>query len=264
MLIYSSEDNIYIKVLLSHLNQQAGKGENEALTVLWLENMHPFLGALVFGLFYGLTYCTSVCLPYVASYFAGIGGGFRKGIVVTSIYNSGRLVTYTLLGGLVGILKGFTTNFFSGSYQTYTLAIFGGVVVVIGLNILLRKEPSACVCANENSQPSDPSKLSSRFRANFDLRAFSMGFTRGFVVCPPLVALLLYSVASFSPIDCVVIAFLFGLGTAFAPLPVYIGVIGWILNKAPELRIWISRISGGILILLGISLIVSPLMVKSS
>jgi len=49
---------------------------------------NPYLASLILGLLYGLTFCTSACLPYVTSYIAGIGTGFRKGVTVTSIYKS--------------------------------------------------------------------------------------------------------------------------------------------------------------------------------
>jgi hypothetical protein len=40
---------------------------------------NPYLAAFVGGLFYGLAFCTSACLPFIASYIAGIGAGFRRG-----------------------------------------------------------------------------------------------------------------------------------------------------------------------------------------
>ena len=57
--------------------------------------------ALTIGLLYGTIFCTSECLPYVASYIAAIGAGFRKGIVVTLIYDVGRLISYTFIRGMV-------------------------------------------------------------------------------------------------------------------------------------------------------------------
>ena len=67
---------------------------------------NPFLGAFAGGLLYGLAVCTAACLPYVASYIAGIGVGFRKGIVVTLIFNSGRIAAYALIGCLVALFSG--------------------------------------------------------------------------------------------------------------------------------------------------------------
>ena len=55
---------------------------------------NPYLASFALGLLYGLTFCTSLCLPYLTSYIAGIGAGFRKGVIVTSIYNSGRVTAY--------------------------------------------------------------------------------------------------------------------------------------------------------------------------
>ena len=52
---------------------------------------NPYLGALIGGLVYGLAVCTATCLPYVASYIAGTGADFRKGVIITAFFNSGRI-----------------------------------------------------------------------------------------------------------------------------------------------------------------------------
>jgi sulfite exporter TauE/SafE len=67
---------------------------------------NPYLEAFAVGILYGLAFCTASCLPYIASYIAGIGADFRKGVVVTLIYNSGRIMAYALVGGLIGVLSG--------------------------------------------------------------------------------------------------------------------------------------------------------------
>jgi len=61
-----------------------------------------------------------------------------------------------------------------------------------------------------------------------------------------------------TPLGSVTLAVLFGLGTTISPLLILGGVTGWLLNKAPLFRKWISRAGGVILIMLGvISLITS-------
>ena len=70
-------------------------------------------------------------------------------------------------------------------------------------------------------------------------------------MCPPLLALLLYSVTFTAPIDSFVLAILFGLGTALSPILLLGGATDWILNKAPLFRKWISVFGGGILIVTG-------------
>lgn len=62
-----------------------------------------YVESFVVGLLYGLVFCTSACLPFIASYIAGIGANFRKGVFVTLIFNSGRIAAYALIGGLIGI-----------------------------------------------------------------------------------------------------------------------------------------------------------------
>ena len=53
------------------------------------------------------------------------------------------------------------------------------------------------------------------------------------------------------------LAVLFGLGTTISPILVLGGLTGWLLNKAPLLRKWISVAGAGILIVLGISALIN-------
>lgn len=212
---------------------------------------NPYLGSLFLGVFYGLTFCTSICLPYISSYIAGISAGFRKGVKVTAIYNSGRIAAYAVIGGLTGLFKTFVSDSLFSSYQKYSSLVFGVAVVLIGINILFKKHSDgACTM-----QKLEPQGVFNTVKQRFDFRAFSMGFTRGFVLCPPLIAVLLYGVTSSPPINSTLLAVLFGLGTAISPLLFLGGMTGWLLEKAPLLRKWISKIGGAILILLGVAVI---------
>jgi sulfite exporter TauE/SafE len=192
----------------------------------------------------------SVCLPYVASYIAGIKAGFRKGVAVTAIYNSGRIAAYAVIGTIVGLFQPFVSETVFEAYQGYSSVIFGLVVIFVGLTIFLKK-PSSGACM---AQKSETQGTLSGVKQRFDVRAFSMGFTRGFVLCPPLVALLLYAV-SFSQMNCTLLAVLFGLGTALSPILILGGTVGWLLEKAPLLRKWTSILGGAILVLLGASVL---------
>ena len=210
---------------------------------------NPYLASLILGLFYGLTFCTTICLPYIVSYIAGIGAGFRKGIVVTSIYNSGRIVAYAIIGTITGLFKAVVSDAFFLSYQNYSAIAFGAAIIIIGVSILLRKSNTE-TCVAKEPQRLGVSKLTQRF----DIRAFSMGFTRGLILCPPLIALLLYGV-TFSQVNCTILAVLFGLGTALSPLLFLGGATGWLLNKAPLFKKWITRIGGSVLVFLGLSIL---------
>ena len=103
-----------------------------------LANLH--LEAFAVGVLYGLAFCTSACLPYIASYIAGIGAGFRKGVLITLIYNSGRISAYALVGGLIGVLSGafrfLVDEAAIMSFQEYSSYAFGIVTIAIGVNML--------------------------------------------------------------------------------------------------------------------------------
>jgi sulfite exporter TauE/SafE len=88
-----------------------------------------------------------------------------------------------------------------------------------------------------------------------------MGLTRGLIICPPLMALLTYAVAAPNPLNPLLLAFLFGLGTALSPIFLLGGIAGWLLNRATLWKRWISLAGAGILIILGISAILSSLVI---
>jgi sulfite exporter TauE/SafE len=216
---------------------------------------NPYLASLILGLLYGLTFCTSACLPYIISYIAGIGAGFRKGLIVTTIYNSGRIVAYAIIGTIVGLLGTAISEEFFSSYQQYSSIAFGAIIVIIGLSIVMKKFGNS-PCTSGQAHDLGVSKLTQRF----DIRAFSMGFTRGLILCPPLVALLLYAV-TFSQVNTTILAVLFGTGTTLSPLLILGGATGWLLNKAPLFTKWLSRIGGITLVVMGLSVLFGSLLV---
>ena len=220
------------------------------------EISNPYLGAFAGGLLYGLVVCTASCLPIVTSYIAGVGAGFNRGVKISLIFNSGRVLAYALIGGLVGLFSSLFRLLVSDTaispFQVYSSIAFGAVTIVIGASIYL-KSRKPC---NFNSQ-SINTLTTGRF--GFDVGAFSLGLSRGLVICPPLIALLIYSLPFASPVGSVGIAVLFGLGTTLSPILLLGGVTGWLLNKAPLFRRWISIAGAVLLIMLGIVTIVSSI-----
>ena len=216
---------------------------------------NPYLASLVLGLLSGLTFCTSACLPYVVSYIAGIGAGFRKGFTVALLYNTGRIVAYALVGIVVGLSAAVISEEFFLAYQDYSSFAFAAAIIVIGITILLKK-PADCTCVKKEPETT---RFYEKLTQRFDIRAFLMGFTKGLIVCPPLIGLLIYA-AAFSPANCTLLAILFGLGTALSPLLFLSGATGWLLQKAPLFRTWLSRLGGAFLIIMGIAILLSSLL----
>jgi len=215
---------------------------------------NPYLASLVLGLVYGLTFCTSACLPYLVSYIAGIKAGFRKGVTITLVYNSGRIVAYAIIGTLVGLFQTVVSDTVFSSYQPFSSVIFGVFIIVIGLSIFYKKPKTGCVPKNAGT----PKGILKNVKQRFDIRAFFMGFTRGFVLCPPLIAILLTAV-TFTQVNLTLIAVLFGAGTALSPLLFLGGAVGWLLEKAPFFRKWTSILGGVFLVLFGASVLLLTL-----
>lgn len=217
-----------------------------------------YIEALSIGLLYGTIFCTSECLPYLASYIAGTGAGFRKGILITLLYDVGRLLSYTLIGVVVGLVGGSVTSLFDeptlASFRLYSGYAIGLVTILIGVHIFLKSRKNKFGC-EKGCKNIDEWKI-----GRYDFRAFTLGLTRGLLICPPLFALLVYSVPFASPFDSITIAFLFGFGTILSPMLVLGGVTGWLLNKAPLFKKWISIIGSGALIILGAATIILTLM----
>jgi len=224
------------------------------------EISNPYLGAFAGGLLYGLVVCTASCLPIITSYIAGVGAGFGRGVKITMIFNSGRVLAYALIGGLIGLFSGLFRLFVSDTaispFQVYSSLAFGAVTIVIGVSIFL-KSRKPCDCSAQDTKNMAVTHKTGRF--GFDLGAFSLGLSRGLIVCPPLIALLIYSLPFASPLGSVGIAVLFGLGTAISPILLLGGVTGWLLNKAPLFRKYIAIAGGAVLIGLGVITMVSSL-----
>ncbi len=225
------------------------------------EISNPYLGAFAGGLVYGLVVCTASCLPYIASYIAGIGAGFRKGVAITMIFSGGRIAGYAVIGALVGLFSGLFRLVVSQSeispFQVYSSLAFGVITIAIGIFVLLRVRTPKCDCTPQDSKNFGASTKKGRFGVNFG--AFSLGLSRGLILCPPLVLLLLYSVPFSNPIGSVALAILFGLGTTLSPILLVGGVMGWLLNKAPLFKKWVSIAGAVVLILLGIGTLINSL-----
>jgi sulfite exporter TauE/SafE len=221
---------------------------------------NPYVGAFAGGLLYGVAVCTAACLPYIASYIAGIGAGFRKGFGLTLVFSSGRIAGYALIGAVVGLFSGLFRLFVSGTafspFQVYASLAFGVVTIIIGVSVLVKsRRPCECEASNSKSTVAQGKKG----WLGFDLGAFSLGLSRGLIICPPLIALLLYSLPFSTPIGSLALAVFFGLGTVLSPMLFLGGVTGWLLNKAPLLRKWVSIGGAAVLMLLGAGSLINSL-----
>jgi cytochrome c-type biogenesis protein len=218
---------------------------------------NPYVAALAGGFLYGLVFCTSTCLPFIASYIAGINAGFRKGVGVTLIFNAGRITAYAIIGAAIGVFKLLMDEALQSTFQLYSSFAFSIITIAIGATILIQNKEPSCNCPAEATGK----KGFRGFTSRFDVRAYTLGLSRGLLLCTPLLWLLAYSVTYASPFDSFALAVLFGLGTALSPIILLGGATGWLLNKAPLFRKWISRLGAAALIVLGVVTLVDTIII---
>ena len=99
--------------------------------------------AVVVGLG-GSLHCVGMCGPLALALAGGDRGGLRF-IGGRLLYNSGRMVTYVLLGGLFGLLGGVLQ--LAGWQQGLSIAVGGIIMLGAVLGLLHRRLPLASMPA---------------------------------------------------------------------------------------------------------------------
>ena len=85
------------------------------------------------GLLGGFGHCIGMCGPLVATYSLRLN---RRSIAPHLLYNLGRITTYSLLGGLIGLTGSFTGFVKSiERFQNLTLALVGAAMIVMAFAI---------------------------------------------------------------------------------------------------------------------------------
>ncbi|PLX37866.1 MAG: hypothetical protein C0606_06275 [Hyphomicrobiales bacterium] len=208
-----------------------------------------YLGVLAMGFFYGLTVCSLSCLPLVAPYVFATQTGFRRAFDVTAIFILARVVGYTLLGVLSGLV-GKVVLEKVGIHAPMLVA--GAVVLLIGGFIALRPRRTSC---SRPASPAVPRRQSSRHMA-------ALGLATSLTPCPPLYAVMLYAATTQSAVTGGVLAFLFGFGTLASPLYYLGAATGWLSGRIGHQTAFrysglLRSFSGLVILLFGLKLVVS-------
>jgi len=137
------------------------------------------------------------------------------------LYNSGRVISYTIIGGIVGALGGVVS--FSGAAKGVVAIISGAFMLIMGLNMLnafpwLRR-----------LNPVIPKSLRAKMSKNINNSGpFYIGLLNGLMPCGPLQAMQLYALGTGSFTAGALSMFLFSLGTV--PLMFGFGAISSLLS----------------------------------
>lgn len=153
------------------------------------------------------------------------------------LYNLGRLISYTILGGIVG---GIGSVFSLSSTMQILIYIFAGIFMIfMGFNM------SGFKTFRKFNIKLPWSSCKTGIR-----KPFIVGLLNGFMPCGPLQTMQLYALATGSVISGALSMFFFSLGTI--PLMLIFGVLTNVLNKKNSKKL--IRLSGLIIIVLGFSM----------
>ena len=164
------------------------------------------------------------------------------------LYNLGRVISYTVIGGIVGAMGSVIS--FSGGLKGLIQLIAGLFMIIMGTNMVgifpeLRR-------FNLRMPRIFRSKLRGIKRGN---SPFYIGLINGFMPCGPLQAMQLYSLSTGSFFKGAFAMFLFSLGTV--PLMLGLGVLSSVLSKRFTQKI--MSIGATLVVVLGISMLASGL-----
>ena len=160
----------------------------------------------------------SQCVPHVRIKNDNKMANLRPGI----LYNAGRVISYTIVGGIVGALGSVIS--FSGTTKGIVAVAAGVFMVIMGLNMLnlfpwLRQ-------FNPRMPRIFATKINERKKSNSPLY---VGLLNGLMPCGPLQAMQLYALSTGDPLQGAISMLAFSLGTV--PLMFGLGAISSLLSK---------------------------------
>lgn len=162
----------------------------------------------------------SQCMP--TSIKSNTKAGFWQAVSPSLLYNLGRVISYTIIGGVVGSIGSAIS--FSGSLKGAIQLTAGIFMVIMGINMLnllpnlrklnLRIPKSLALIINRQKNGKGP---------------LYVGLLNGLMPCGPLQAMQLYALSTGSPLQGALSMFLFSLGTV--PLMFALGALSSSLSK---------------------------------
>jgi sulfite exporter TauE/SafE/plastocyanin domain-containing protein/copper chaperone CopZ len=160
------------------------------------------------------------------------------------LYNAGRVVSYTLIGGVVGALGSVIS--FSGTAKGIVVIVSGVFMIILGLN-MLNVFPWL-----KRFNPRMPKIFGRKVYGNAGKnKPFYVGLLNGFMPCGPLQAMQLYALGTGSFISGALSMFFFSVGTV--PLVFGLGAISSFLSSRFTHRM--MKVSMTLIIVLGVIMV---------
>lgn len=169
-----------------------------------------------------LAMCGGICLTQCALQKEGATGNKFTALSPGFYYNLGRVISYTVIGALVGALGSVVS--FSGHLKGLVQVIAGIFMVIMGLNML------NILPGLRRLAPRMPKIFAKKIYAGHKSKSpLYIGLLNGLMPCGPLQAMQLYALSTGSPIKGAISMFLFSIGTV--PLMFAFGALSSFLSK---------------------------------
>jgi sulfite exporter TauE/SafE len=193
--------------------------------------------------------CLFTCSPVLIPFITGTRSSLRQGITIAAAFSVARLVTFVLLGIMVALLGGSITRFL-GRHGAAIAIITGALIALLGILIMLGRDLASNLCRRLHHA------------AAGTLRgAFVLGFMTGLLPCAAHLGVLAFiAVRGQTVWRGLTMALAFALGETWSPVLVLSVLSGWLpqaLNR-PRARLILTRVSGFIVLLIGLRLILFP------
>ncbi len=208
----------------------------------------------VVGLLTGF-HCIAMCGGLVVSYTAKDAKEGRSSHRSHIMYGAGKLVSYTVIGAIFGLLGSIVA--FTPVMRGVAGILAGLFLIIFGLNML------NLIPALRKIRIKLPKNLSKKINkiTNKNSSPLIIGLLNGLMIaCGPLQAIYIMAAGTGSPIEGAKLLFVFALGT----LPVMLGFGYFASLVSSKLTHKLLKASGAIVILLGLFMINNGLIVTGS
>ena len=201
------------------------------------------LSALLIG-FLGSFHCVAMCGPIALALSGGNESNLRY-LAGRTIYNSGRIITYSILGLLAGLAG--HTLLLAGFQKSVSISI--GILMIVSVVVIYflpgkTGSNSAALYANRIIKSIFSKVLQKRGRAGL----FSAGLANGVLPCGFVYLAMAGAAATQNPIDGAGYMVMFGFGT----FPAMMAVSAFGKFAGLKVRSFITKVAPVLMIVLGV------------
>lgn len=215
-----------------------------------------FGAVLLLGLGFGAGPCNIACLPYLGPVFVATGEGVRNAWRILLPFSAGRVVGYSLLGGLSGFLGLIVQDWIAAPWVRWVL---GGATIIVALSLLWRRRLRGVGCSVKKQTsmtvemtPANKSEATPTLPGGL----FVMGMGMALNPCAPLTTVILAAATAGSAYAGLMLGVGFGVGAVLAPTLIFaLGVAHFGAQVKLHLSRWgnsLENASVALLILMGI------------